>query len=64
MREFVVEIQKSWKQGAENMATVHNLPSWPAGVEKDNFCLHYFLTIYIEICIIICKNGSSTLGSV
>lgn len=45
------------------MATVPILPSQPTRVEKNNFCLNSFLTVYLEILVIMHKNDSSILAS-
>lgn len=45
------------------MATVPILPSQPTRVEKNNFRLNYFLTVYVEILVVMHKNDGNNLGS-
>lgn len=45
------------------MATFPILPSQPTRVRKNSFCLNYFLTVYVEILIVMHKNDSNILDS-
>lgn len=60
---YEIHCQKSCEQGPENAATVPILPSQPTIVEKNNLRLNSFLTVCIEILVIMHKNDSSILGS-